>query len=122
MDIHTRVTLPDDEITDHEGQCQHEHFHAIACKLGALLAIYIEDREMISVLGAESGVIAIIDVSATLPHSLKACFGDEMLAFRGEKIRATQTLCGPVQDSRNNVNAEQAQIPRHIYDICHSYT
>ena len=79
-------------------------------------------------------MIVIIDVPYTvshnsgeavcqaLPHSLEACFGDEGLAFRGEEIWVTQNLCVPIQDSWDDVIVEQAQIPRHMYDIYHSYT
>ena len=38
------------EVTDHQGQWQHEHLHAITCKLAVLTAIHIEVIEMTSVL------------------------------------------------------------------------
>ena len=82
-----------------------------------------------------SGVIVIVDESATTveageavcqacQQSLKTGFGDEALAFRRKQIRSLQfcvTLCATIQDSWDVMIAEQAQIPRHNYDIFRSY-
>ena len=43
--------LGSNEVTNHEGKCQHEHFHAVTSHLGTLLAINVNVVEVGSILG-----------------------------------------------------------------------
>ncbi len=47
--IYMHMYLRFDEVTNHEGKCQHEHFHVVVCHLGTLLTININVVEVGSI-------------------------------------------------------------------------
>ena len=64
--IHAWEYLGSDEIPNHEGQCQHQHFHSITCHLGILLAINVKVVEVSGILSGQG------DHGGIRHHSLKA--------------------------------------------------
>ena len=105
-----------DEVTNHEGKSQHEHFHAVTCHLCTLLAINVNVVEMGRILrgqGDHGGVghNSCKAVCQPFPHSLETGNGNEWLSVGVDKIFTPQNLCITVQHSRHNMVAEQAEIP-----------
>ena len=88
----------------------------IAFKLCILTSVDVRIIEMTSVLwrdGDHQRVCHYISeaICQAGPHSLEASLGDEGLSFRGQQIRASQNLCVLVEESRQNVIIEKAQVP-----------
>ena len=110
------IYLRCDEVTNHEGQGQHQHLHAITCHLGILFAININVVEMGSVCCAQCDHRGVCHhcgqtFRQSFPNCLKPSVGDQGLPLTVDKIRTPQDLYVTIQHCRHNVVTKEAEIP-----------
>ena len=113
--VHTYY-LRSDEVTNHERECQHQHFHAITSHLGIFLAINIHVVEMGSVFSGQGNHGSVSHhsfqaASQTCPYFLEASSCYKGISFAVDKVRTPEHLGISMQHSRHNVVTKEPQIP-----------
>ncbi len=116
--VHTYY-LGSDEVTNHERECEHQHFHAITshhCHLGIFLAINIHVVEMGSVFSGQGDHGSVSHhsfqaASQTCPYFLDAGSCYKGISFAVDKVRTPEHLGILMQHSRHNVVTKEPQIP-----------
>ena len=113
--VHTNY-LGSDEVTNHEREGQHQHFHAITSHLGIFLAIYVHVVEMGSIFSGQGDHGSVSHhsfqaASQSCPYILEASSGYEGLSFAVDKICTPEHLGISMQHRRHNVVTKEPQIP-----------
>ena len=113
--------LGSDEVTNHEGKCQHEHFHAVTRHLGTLLAINVNVVEVDRILSGQGdhGGISHHSFKAwrqPFPHRLEPCCCHQWLPLAVDEVRTPQNLCVTMENSWDNMIPKKAQIPVKRYE------
>ncbi len=114
--VYMYMYLRFDVVTHHEGKCRHQHFHAVACHLGTLLAININVVEVGSILRGEGDHRSVGHDSSKaarqlFPHCLKVHSCKKWFSIAIDKVFRQQNLGITVQHSRHNVVPKQPKIP-----------
>ena len=100
-----------DEVTNHKGKSQHQHFHAITSHLGMFLAINVNVVKMGCILRGQDdhgdvGQDSCKAACQQFPHCLETGNCNEWLFSGVEKILTPQNLCIPVKHIRHNMVPE----------------
>ncbi len=116
------------EVTNHEGQSQQKHLHAIACHLGIFLAINVNVMEVGSIHSGQQDHGGFHHhcseaIRPSFPHFLDSCSSYQRLPFAIDNVRTQQDLGVAMEHSRHDLISGKAQIPAiYMFNSVHTCT
>ncbi len=99
-----------DEVTNHEGQCEHHHL-TITCHLCIFLAVNINVVEMGGICSGQRDHWGVShhrgkSVWQSFPNCFQPCSGDQWLPSAVDKIRTSQELSVAIEHSWHNATLQ----------------